>query len=108
MSSSSSPVCCLRGGSSVLVRAVCILAVLVLAGCTEKKEAAYQGYAEGEFVRVAAPFAGNLTRLAVGRGGQVKAGDQLFVLEQENEAASRREAEDRLKQAEARLDDLKK
>jgi HlyD family secretion protein len=97
-------------GSALLVpfRAGLVVAALGLASCSEPAQQAYQGYAEGEFVRVAAPFAGSLTKLAVARGGQVKAGDTLFVLEQENEAAARIEAEDQVKRAEAQLDNLKK
>jgi HlyD family secretion protein len=49
-----------------------------------------------------------LQALSVTRGAQVKAGDALFVLEQENEAAARREAEERLKNAEAQLANLQK
>lgn len=79
-----------------------------VASCAESGSSAYQGYAEGEFVRVGVPFAGVLTNLAVARGGQVQAGDPLFVLEQENEAAERAEAEDRVKRAEAQLENLKK
>jgi HlyD family secretion protein len=85
-----------------------VLLALGLGGCTDSGPQAYQGYAEGEFVRVAAPFAGSLTKLAVARGGHVQTGDPLFVLEQENEAAARREAQDRLQRAEAQLDDLRK
>jgi HlyD family secretion protein len=79
-----------------------------LAACSDEPARAYQGYAEGEYVRVAAPFAGTLQKLAVSRGLQVKVGDALFTLEQENEAAARREAEDRLRTAESRLADLQK
>jgi HlyD family secretion protein len=79
-----------------------------LVACGESHDAAFQGYAEGEYVRVAAPFAGNLLQLQVQRGSQVKSGDPLFVLEQENEAAARREAEDRVRNAIAQLEDLKK
>ena len=82
--------------------------VAMLAACTVGETGTYQGYAEGEYVRVAAPFAGNLTQLAVARGGQVKPGDPLFVLEQENEAAARREADERLKNAESQLANLQK
>ncbi len=89
-------------------RMALLLVAVGLAGCADTVPSPYQGYAEGEFVRVAAPFAGNLTQLAVARGGQVKPGDPLFVLEQENEAAARREAQERLQRAEAQLDDLKK
>ena len=98
-----------RGGVlRVLFHASIASMVLILASCSEAGRSAYQGYAEGEFVRVAAPFAGSLTTLAVARGAQVKPGDPLFVLERENEAAARVEAEDRLKRAQAQLDNLKK
>ena len=88
-------------------RALCCFAI-VLVACTNEGPRSYQGYAEGEYVRVAAPFAGTLEVLAVKRGAQVKAGDPLFTLEQENEAAARREARERLKNAEAQLADLRK
>jgi len=86
---------------------ICVLPLLV-AACSEGDRDNYQGYAEGEFVRVAAPFAGRLQSLSVARGMQVKTGAALFVLEQENEAAARREAQERLKNAEAQLADLQK
>jgi HlyD family secretion protein len=82
--------------------------ILALTGCGGGESGSYQGYAEGEYVRVAAPFAGTLQKLAVARGGQVKPGDALFVLEQENETAARREAEERLRNAESQLADLQK
>ena len=63
---------------------------------------------EGEYVRVAAPFAGELVTLSVRRGQAVKVGDPLFTLEQENEAAARDEAAERLRRAEAQWEDLKK
>jgi HlyD family secretion protein len=81
------------------------LALLVM-GCEERAPPYYQGYAEAEYVRVALPFAGSLEQLNVQRGMQVKAGDALFVLEAENETAMRREAEERLRNAEAQLANL--
>jgi HlyD family secretion protein len=82
---------------------------LTLGSCARKETApGYQGYVEAEFVRVAAPFAGTLDKLLVARGQTVAAGASLFVLEQENEAAARREAEERLRAAEAQLTDLRK
>jgi HlyD family secretion protein len=74
--------------------------------CSAPQEAALQGYAEGEFVRVGAPFAGTLVRLDVQRGSRVEAGAPLFALEAENETAARREAEDRMKRAQALLENL--
>jgi len=85
-----------------------VLALLVLAACSEPGPQYYQGYAEGEYVKVALPFAGSLEQLHVQRGAQVKVGDPLFALERENEAAARREAEERLRNAEAQLANLQK
>ncbi|MEP6942853.1 MAG: HlyD family efflux transporter periplasmic adaptor subunit [Betaproteobacteria bacterium] len=78
----------------------------VLAGCGPAPERPLQGYVEGEYVRVAAPFAGTLQQLAVTRGGQVPAGAALFGLERENELAARRQAEQQLEAAQARLANL--
>ncbi|QJR09017.1 hypothetical protein DSM104443_00052 [Usitatibacter rugosus] len=85
-----------------------LLAAVVIAGCGAKDNGSLQGYAEGDYVRVAAPFAGNLVQLRVARGASVTPGAPLFALEQENEAAGRREAEDRVRQAEAQRDNLLK
>jgi HlyD family secretion protein len=85
-----------------------LLLGLGLAGCAPETPGSYQGYLEGEFVYVASPLAGTLTNLAVSRGAEVKAGQLLYVLESEAEAAATREAEERLAQAQARLDDLHK
>lgn len=76
--------------------------------CSEHRPPAFQGYAEGEYVRVASSFAGRLERLHVRRGEQVQAGAALFALENENEAAARLEAEQRLRAAEAQLANLQK
>ncbi len=82
-----------------MVRWILLAGLLSLGGCSSSGKSVYQGYAEGEYVRVAAPFAGSLTALAVKRGDQVKAGAPLYALEQENERAARLEAEERLKKA---------
>ena len=86
-------------------RAIAALA-LVAAACTPSGERPIQGYIEGEYVRVAAPFAGALTQLAVKRGDQVMAGAPLFTLERENEVAARRQSEQQLQAAQARLQNL--
>ncbi len=87
---------------------VLLFASATLTGCADKAPPFYQGYAEGEYVRVAATYAGSLTHLAVQRGAQVEAGAPLFALEQENEKAARDEAAQRLSQAESQLENLKK
>ena len=85
-----------------------LFAAAGLAGCSHESAQIYQGYAEGEFVRVAAPYAGSLTTLNVQRGAQIEAGTPLFALEQDNEKAARDEATQGLKRTEAQLENLKK
>jgi HlyD family secretion protein len=86
--------------------AALLVSLLIFAGCGEKAPAGFQGYAEGEFVLVAAPAAGKLEKRWVSRGQEVEAGAPLFALEDENEKASRREAEERLRNAEAKLGNI--
>jgi HlyD family secretion protein len=84
-----------------------MLFAAVLAACSTS-EPPMQGYVEGEYVRVAAPIAGTLVKLEVQRGAQVESGTPLFTLEAENEAAGRREAEDRVRTSESQLANLQK
>jgi HlyD family secretion protein len=89
--------------------AAALLGCAFVLSCGEKDDnSVFQGYAEGEYVRVASSFAGRLERLHVRRGDEVTAGAPLFALESENEAAARREAEQRLRAAEAQLANLQK
>ncbi len=85
-----------------------VVYTFLLCACTGGSTNSLQGYAEGEYIRVAAPFAGTLDKLHVQRGAEVAAGALLFSLEQVNEAAARREAEQRLRRAEAQLENLQK
>jgi len=79
---------------------------VLLPGCGEAPRNAWQGYVEGEFVLLASPYAGELQKLYVRRGDSAKAGQPVFVLEQENERAARSEAGERLRTAQARLENL--
>ena len=90
------------------MRTLAIAALIALAACGDPKPTALQGYVEGEYVRVAAPFAGTLVKLEVQRGQAVTSGAPLFALEAESEAAGRREAEERVRRAEAQVEDLRK
>ena len=90
-------------------RALLLLALVVaLSACGKTEPTSLQGYVEGEYVRVAAPFAGTLVTLDTARGKSVEAGSPLFALEAENENAARREAGERLAKALAQVEDLKK
>ena len=95
-----------RGALSGL--AIAIVGAAVLVACNRPPSDRVQGYVEGEFVYVASPFAGQLEALSVRRGGQVRAGEALFALERVSEKAARDEAERRLGQALANLEDAKK
>jgi HlyD family secretion protein len=88
-------------------RRACLLAVLLVAGCSAPADRPLLGYVEGEYVRIAAPFAGQLQQLSVRRGGEVAVGAPVFALERDNEVAARRQAEQQLQSALARLDNLK-
>src|SRR5262249_52508478 len=50
-----------------------LVTLLAVAGCSQPESDRVQGYVEGEFVYVAAPYAGVLETLSVQRGGQVSA-----------------------------------
>ena len=83
-----------------------MLFVALLAGCQQAEDAYWQGYVEGEYVMLASPYAGQLQKLHVRRGEQAEAGKPMFALEQESERAARLEAEQRVKSAQARLENL--
>ncbi len=82
--------------------------LFLLIGCSHPVSNRLQGYIEGEFVYVASPLAGTLEKLQVQRGAQVRPGDLLFVLESASEKAAHDEAERRLAQARASLEDARK
>lgn len=65
------------------------------------------GYAEGEYLRIAAPVAGTLDTLAVTRGGRVEAGAPLFALDRTSARAERDRLAAGLAQARAQLADLR-
>jgi HlyD family secretion protein len=66
------------------------------------------GYAEGEYVRLAAVEPGQIERIAVERGARVEAGQVVFTLDDARERAARDEAAARLANAEAVLRNLQK
>ena len=80
--------------------------LIALVGCQKQEEGVWQGYVEGEYVLLASPYAGQLQKLFVRRGEQIESGKPVFVLEQESERQARAEAEERMKSAQARLENL--
>ena len=96
------------GKGSVRAAGLVLAAVGVCAGCSRPDSERVQGYVEGEFVYVASPHGGALESLAVGRGARVIAGEPLFALDAAPEKAARDEAERRVAQARANLEDARK
>ncbi len=97
-----------RFGMMPLVFRGLVITLCLIAGCDRTNDHQVQGYVEGEFVYVASPLAGSLEVLQVQRGVQVAAGDLLFALDDTQEKAAQDEAQSRLVQARASLEDLKK
>lgn len=80
-----------------------LLALLALASCKDAPAPGWSGYAEGDYVYVAAPVAGRLQQLTVQAGDQVKGGAPLFALDvtNEREAAAAAQAQASAAQAQA-------
>jgi HlyD family secretion protein len=87
-------------------RTALICLVCLLGACAGEDQPYLQGYVEGEYVSLASPYAGQLQKLYVRRGDALEAGTPVFALEQQSEAAARAEAEQRLRAAQARLENL--
>ena len=66
----------------------------------------YLGYVEGETSLIAPPIAGRLVERPVERGGQVKKGDRLFVIDPVLATAEVARAEAALAEVQARYDNL--
>ena len=87
-------------------RALFLSIALCTGACDGKPDDSINGYAEGDFVRVALPAAGIVTNVAVREGQEVKAGDPLFTLDGDAERAALRQAEARREEARAVLANL--
>ncbi|MHB1174988.1 MAG: HlyD family secretion protein [Sulfuriferula sp.] len=83
-----------------------LLVGCLLGGCQPTSPEFFQGYAEGEPVRVAAQQSGVLTSLTVQRGDHVQTGAALFSQEHAQEAAAVTQSEALLAQARAQSANL--
>lgn len=84
-----------------------VLAGLALGACEPPASTGFAGYVEGDYLYLAAPQAGYLQSLEVARGQRVAAGQRLFAVSAEPDAAVLREAEARAGAAQQRIDNLK-
>jgi HlyD family secretion protein len=84
-----------------------LLLALSLAACSEDADAGYQGYMEGEYLRIAAPEGGWIQTIAVARGARITAGTPLFALDAVRERAAVAQAEADLAKAQSDLADMR-
>lgn len=85
-----------------------LLPLLWLAGCQPQDQAPLPGYAEADFVQVAAPSGGRLLKLPVKEGDEVQPDQLLFALEAEPQQAALAASQALLAQRQAQLTDLTK
>jgi len=90
------------------MRRATALLLLCLAACKPDSDATFQGYAEGEYLRLGPEASGRLTVLAVSRGDRVRKGDLLFQLDADEATHARDQAAADLAEATSRLADLTK
>jgi HlyD family secretion protein len=83
------------------------IALAALGGCSGHTSSGYQGYVEGEYVHLASPIGGRLERLLVQRGQAVAVGTRLFMLDAQEEAAAKRQADEQVRAAQSQLADLR-
>jgi HlyD family secretion protein len=93
---------------TILHIAVALAIAASPSACNRSESPRLQGYVEGEYLYIGAPWAGQLEALSVQRGAQVKAGEALFALESAREKHALDEAAQRLVQARSNLEDAKK
>jgi len=84
-----------------------LLAVSLLAGlfaCSKGNHPALTGYIEGEYIYLSSEVGGDLIKLPIQRGQQVKQGDLMYQLDPQPESALLDEAKSRLSELKAQLD----
>jgi HlyD family secretion protein len=81
---------------------------MVITGCERSGPDVFQGYIEGEYVYVASPLGGELTRLYVRRGERVTNNQPLFELDRERELAALNATRANVAEAAAYLDNSRK
>ncbi|KAB7738928.1 HlyD family efflux transporter periplasmic adaptor subunit [Parvibaculum sedimenti] len=87
---------------------IAIAATLLLVACDGRKEGTYQGYAEGEYVRVGPIDGGTIDAIPVKRGDKVAEGALLFQLDATAEIAAQAQASAQLAQTRSQYEDLLK
>lgn len=92
--------------SARLLFAAC-MSLAALTACNKTDEPTFQGYVEGDFLYLSAPFAGFLATLDVDRGSYVPAGTPVFAVAEEPQRYELSEAEAQVRAAQANLANLR-
>ena len=87
---------------------LCCLVGLLGSACSEPPATGWSGYAEGDYIYIAAPLSGRLEALAVREGQSVSKNAPLFALDADAERAASDEAVARLAGARAQAANLDK
>jgi multidrug resistance efflux pump len=91
---------------SKLLRGVVALVIgSLVTACQLEDVRIFQGYAQGETIRLSAPYSGNLSNLAAKRGAMVSEGTTLFSLADESEVAANEAARKQLAELQTRRPD---
>ena len=98
----------LHSGWQGLRALLCCLLLTLIGACSEQPAQGWSGYAEGDYVYIAAPLSGRLETIAVQAGQSVAKGASLFALDAEAERAASDEAAARLASARAQALNLDK
>jgi HlyD family secretion protein len=99
----------LRRLGRVAVRLIFLMIITTcFCGCEDNSETVFHGYAEGDFILLASQIAGHLETLDVQQGLKVEKGAPLFSLDSALEQSAVVIAEQNLRQAKSRLEDLQK
>lgn len=94
-------------GASFLFALVLSASSALLGACDAKPAGTFPGYAEGEYVRLAAPISGTLTKLYLNRGDAAPAAAPAFALEQAVERSAQQEASSRVARSQDQLLNLR-
>jgi multidrug resistance efflux pump len=81
---------------------VALAITALVSACQHEDVRSFQGYAQGETIRLSAPYSGNLSNLAAKRGAKVSEGTTLFSLADESEVAAHNAARKRLTELQTR------
>lgn len=85
-----------------------ILFSTFLASCRTKDDEPWLGYVEADYLFLSSPVSGRIEFLQVNEGSVLEAGREVFALEKDPEQTEEREAEAKLMQAHALLENAKK